>query len=133
MDNADRDDHGRFRTGNRVSVLGGSPPKKYSITRALAAAADVLHTIRDGGTPLTKAEAAAEWLWNAVLDDQLSFNDRLEALTTILKATETEPKIQSLNDSDAPPQMPYDLRQLSSQELLVLKQTLAKAKVPVAN
>ncbi len=96
--------NGRFAQGHRFSR--GRPPRSYSITSALATIGDLPETIDDDGNTITKAQMAARWLWKCVLDEELSYRDRLSALETVLsriepKVTLTGKDFDDVTDSEA--------------------------------
>ena len=115
--------NGQFTPGHRFAK--GRPPRSYSITSALAAIADEPQTIDDDGNPITNAHAAAQWLWKCVLDEELSYRDRLNALETVLnrvepKITLTGKDIDDVTDSEAELVI-AKLDELSTDELKILE------------
>ncbi len=91
----------------------------------MAAIADEPKTIDNDGNVITNAQAAAQWLWKCVLDEELSYKDRLHALEMLLNHTEpkvtlTDKDFDDVTDSEAELVI-TKLEELSTEELEILR------------
>ena len=128
--------NGKFAKGNKVGVgnsNAGRPPRDYSIAHALSQAAKQAETVDDDGTVLTKAQVAARWLWECVLNPNLSFRDRLEAFKTVVNRIEPDYSLklresQVGDGEEASEETPLDLTRLSDDEIRVALAILDRAK-----
>lgn len=88
MDGNVHDSRGKFKRGNKAAArhhAGGRKPRRFSVSRALAIAADEVEDIDKEGAPLTNAQVAARWLWEVVRTGKdrgelVSSRDRMEAM-----------------------------------------------------
>lgn len=124
MSSNGRDERGWFTKNNKIGNKG-RPPRNYSIAHAMSIVAESPESVDNDGNPLTKAQAAAIWLWDRVFDAKLAFRDRLDALKTILSRIEpefklTEKQMAEVTDEGARLEI-EKLSKLSPEELSVLE------------
>lgn len=124
MEGNGRQSDGRFAHGHKFSK--GRPPRNYSIASAVSAIADTPETIDNEGNTLTKAQLAARWLWDRVLDDKLSFRDRLEAFKSVRACIEPDFKLKDEHMGDNADPVSDDLSGLTNEELDQLERLIAK-------
>ena len=120
-----RNSEGRFTSGNQHGR--GRPPRNYSISHALALAAEEPESVDDHGNTLTKAQVAARFLWDVVSTRKwngkdVSFKDWLCALQTILSRIEPVVKLTAGElQAEEEKEFVERLQDLSPEELKVLQ------------
>ena len=131
MDATQRNRDGTFKTGHKSK--GGRPPNNFSIGAALSKSANEVETVTDDGTPVTRAQLAAKWLWHCVVSgedrgEQLVFKDRLAAFQAVKSAIEPIVKINAADLPEEPEDdlMP-DVATLTGDELKDLQRLLMKS------